>query len=132
MSVETILTGLRLGAIILWAWIGLRVVFDSWTITGEAHAIRQQGWRYFRFALLVMSVIVVFVFSPADILIANGYIVQEQRQALSAIGVVGLHVSAIALHLGLDIANHHTRRALPVYLAISLATLLFGLARHTL
>ena len=130
MMLEAILTGLRLGAIILWAWLGLRVLFDSWTITGESAPVRQRGWRYFRFALLVMSAIVVFVFSPADILIANGYIVQAERQALSALGVIGLHASAIALHLGLDIANHQTRRATPVYLAISLATLLFGIAGH--
>lgn len=130
--IEDILTGLRLGAIVLWAWIGLRVLFDSWTVTGEAEAVRERGWRFFRAALLVMSAIVVFVFSPADILIANGYIVQDQRQVLSAIGVVGLHLSAILLHLGLDIANHHTKRALPVYLAISLACLLFGLGRDAL
>lgn len=127
---EGVLIGLRIGAIILWAWIGLRVVFDSWTVTRESEDIRKRGWQFFRAGLLVMSVIVVFIFSPADILIANGLIDQPQRQALSALGVVGLHVSAILLHLGLDIANHHTRKTLPIYLAISALCLAFALWRH--
>lgn len=127
--VDAVLTGLRLGAIILWAWVGLRVAFDSWSITGEPQEVRIQGWRYFRPSLLVLSALIVFVFSPADILAAHGVIAGEQRHALNAIGALGLHVVAILLHLGLDVANTHTRRALPVYMAISAATLAFAFAK---
>lgn len=127
-ALAPLLTGLRIGAIILWAWVGLRVAFDSWSITAEAENIRIRGWRFFRPSLLVLSAIIVFVFSPADILVAHGVIVAEERQAMAVVGTVGLHVAAVLLHLGLDVANTHTHRALPVYLAITGLSLAFALA----
>lgn len=129
IDIDPLLTGLRLGAIVLWAWVGLRVIFDSHEITAENEAVRRLGWVYFRSSIVVMSAIVVFIFSPADILVANGMIGAETRKIMSAAGVAGLHLSATLLHLGLDVANHHSRRALPIYLVISYLFAAFALAR---
>lgn len=100
-----ILTGLRLGAIVLWAWYGLRVLLDSYRITRQSEAVRDQGWSLYRPSEIVMAAIVVFLFSPADILIANGLIGQEDRELLNVGGVIGLHICAILKHLALDVAE---------------------------
>ncbi len=44
--VEGILTGLRIGAILLWFWIGVRVAFESWQVTEQPVSVRKRGWSY--------------------------------------------------------------------------------------
>lgn len=126
MSIETILTGLRFGAILLWCWLGWRVLFETWTFVDLPLARREQGWRFFRTALLVEAVIIVALFSPENILRANGYIGEETGFAMMAAGTAGLHATAILLHLGLDSAAADTMRALPAYLAMSGLSLAFA------
>ena len=128
--IENILTGLRIGAIILWAWLGIRVIFESWGITKQTPETRHEAWKYWRGMLLVMAFVIVFLFSPENILRANGYIEETTGFYMMAAGVVGLHVCAYLVMVGLDIATGHRNRAWPVYVALSFVSLIYGVTAH--
>lgn len=127
--VEGILTGLRIGAILLWFWIGVRVAFESWHVTEQPAEIRKRGWAYWRAMLLVMAFVIVFLFSPENILRANGYISEQTGFWMMSGGVVGLHGCAYLTHMGLDIATGQGNRAWPSYVAFSVISLIFGATR---
>lgn len=131
MVIEGVLTGLRIGAIILWAWVALRVVIESWHVTEQAEEVRKHGWAYWRAMLLVMAFVIVFLFSPENILRAHGYISNETGFSMMAAGVVGLHICAYLVMMGLDIATGHKNRALPAYIGVSAVSLTYGMTAGT-
>lgn len=120
-------TGLRIGAIVLWAWLAIRLLLDSWKITEREQKVRKSSWTYFRASQLVMAFVVVFLFSPENILRAEGYISEAFGFKLIAVGVVGLHICATLMHMGLDVANGGSKRAWPAYAAMSALSLAWGL-----
>ena len=125
--IEGILTGLRIGAILLWAWLGLRVIFESWHVTRQPEEVRHGAWFYWRTMLLVMAFVIVFLFSPENILRAQGYITESTGYYMMASGVVGLHICAYLTMMGLDIATGHKNRALPAYAGVSIVSLVYGM-----
>lgn len=127
--VEGILTGLRIGASLLWFWVGFRVIIESWDVTGQPVEVRKRGWVYWRAMLLVMAFVIVFLFSPENILRANGYIGEQTGFWMMSAGVVGLHVCAYLVLMGLDIATGHGNRAWPAYVAFSVISLVYGVTR---
>lgn len=129
---EELITGLRIGAILLWAWLALRVLFESWHVTEAPAEVRARGWVYWRSMLLLMAFVIVFLFSPENILRANGYITADTGFYMMSAGVAGLHICAYLTLIGLDVATGHKNRAWPAYIAISLASLLYGLTRGML
>ena len=128
--IDDVLTGLRIGAIILWVLLAWRVIFESWGITKQPPETRHHAWKYWRGMLLVMAFVVVFLFSPENILRANGYITQETGFWMLAAGTVGVQVCAGFTMIGLDVATGHRNRAWPVYVAISAFSLSYGLVVH--
>lgn len=126
-AANDLLTGLRIGAIVLWAWLALRVLFESWEITEQTVEIRRKGWAYWRASLLTMSFAVVFFFSPENILRANGYIDAATGFWMMAAGVACLHACAILDHMGLDIATGGKNKALPAYLSMSVVSVVYGI-----
>ena len=128
--IEQLLTGLRMGAIILWAWLAIRVLFESWHVTEASPEVRERGWFYWRSQLLIMAFVIVFLFSPENILRANGYITQETGFWMLAAGTVGIQICAGFTMIGLDVATGHRNRAWPVYVAISAFSLSYGLVVH--
>ncbi len=127
--VEGILTGLRIGASLLWASIAVRVIIESWHVTEQSVAVRKRGWAYWRAMLLVMAFVIVFLFSPENILRANGYITEQTGFWMMSAGVVGLHVCAYLVLMGLDIATGKGNRAWPAYFLLSVVSLIYGVTR---
>ena len=127
--IEAVLTGLRFGAIFLWAWIALRVLFESWDITKAPEETRERGWRYWRVNLLCMSFIVVCLFSPENILRANGYITEKTGYYMLTLGVAGLHACAYLVLIGLDVATGQRNKAWPAYAAITAVSLAYAMLR---
>ena len=130
--IDELLTGLRIGAIILWAWLAIRVLVESWHVTEAAPEIRGRGWFYWRTQLFTMAFVIVFLFSPANILRANGYISEEASFWMMAWGTAGIQICAILNMIGLDVATGHPNRAWPTYVAIGLTSLAYGLTVHSL
>ena len=128
--IDDVLTGLRIGAVILWVWLAWRVMFESWGITKQSPETRHHAWKYWRAMLLVMALVIVFLFSPENILRANGYITQETGFWMLAAGTVGVQVCAWLTMIGLDVATGQRNRAWPVYVAISAFSLGYGLVVH--
>ncbi|KZY91379.1 MULTISPECIES: hypothetical protein [unclassified Erythrobacter] len=127
--VEGILTGLRIGASILWVSIAVRVMIESWHVTEQPAEIRKRGWSYWRAMLLVMAFVIVCLFSPENILRAHGYITEQTGFWLMSAGVIGLHICAYLTLIGLDIATGQGNRAWPAYLLISIVSLTYGVTR---
>ena len=127
--IEGILTGLRIGASLLWASIAVRVIIESWDVTNQPADVRKRGLAYWRAMLLVMAFVIVCMFSPENILRANGYIGEQTGFWMMSAGVVGLHVCAYLTLMGLDIATGKGNRAWPAYFLLSLVSLIYGVTR---
>ncbi len=127
--IEGILTGLRIGASLLWAWIAVRVLIESWHVTEQSVSVRKRAWHYWRLMLLVMAFVIVCLFSPENILRANGYITEQTGFWMMSAGVVGLHICAYLTLMGLDIATGKGNRAWPAYPLLSIVSLIYGLIR---
>ncbi len=127
--IEGILTGLPIGASLLWASIAVRVIIESWDVTNQPADVRKRGWAYWRAMLLGMAFVIVCMFSPENILRANGYIGEQTGFWMMSAGVVGLHVCAYLTLMGLDIATGKGNRAWPAYFLLSLVSLIYGVTR---
>ena len=126
--IEAYATGIRLASIILWSWFAIRILLYSWHITEQPLGRRQEGWRYWRIGLLLMSAAIVFLFSPADILRANGYIGLPVRLAMMAAGATVICLVAALWLFALDVARGQPRNEIYAYLSIPAMTVLFSLA----
>lgn len=130
--IEGILTGLRIGAFLLWARIAVRVLSESWHATEQSVSMRKRAWAYWRLMLLVMASVIVCLFSPENILRANGYITEQTGFWMMSVGVVDLHICAYLTVMGLDIAAGKGNRAWPAYPLLSAFPLIYGFTRGVL
>ena len=129
---EDLITGLRIGAIILWLWLGIRVMVDSWHVVEAPEQVRQNGWIYWRAMLLVQAFLIVFLFSPENLLRVNGYITEETGFWMLSAGTAGLHICAYLIMIGLDVATGRKNCAWPVYIAISVVSVVYGMTAGSL
>lgn len=123
--IEEWLTGLRISAIAIWFTLGVRVGFYSWHITEQPEGVRARGWYHFRLALFIMAVAVVCFFSPADILVAHGYIGPHERALMSLCGVVLIVWSGIQKLVALDIATGKEARGWMAYAGLAALSLIY-------
>lgn len=126
---EHALTGVRLGLIILYGLLLMRLLTDSWSITEQPKDIRTRAWRWWRGGVAALAVSVIAFYSPADILSANRMIATDTRQGLSLAGSILNAVCAVLLLVGLDVANGRKARAFPFYLAILAVPILWATGR---
>ena len=124
-----ILTGLRIGGCILWAWILWRILFESWHITEAPDEVRRRGWIHFRRFLALMGFAVVFLFSPENILRVGGYITEEQGFYMLGLGSLIVLVCGILIHHGLDIVGKRPPSTVAIYFVIALLSIVYSVAR---
>lgn len=80
-------------------------MFESWHITEQTGVVRKTAWVYYRASILVMCFIMVFMASPANILLANGLINLQTNFWLMCGVTVGAITYSALVHHGLDIAT---------------------------
>lgn len=122
-----LLTGLRIGALILWSWLWWRLAFESWQITKQPEAVRAHGWKHFRRSLFVMAFAIVVFFSPENLLRVHGHISEQTGFYMLAGGVALLCLSGSLVLHGLDIATNTKARVWPVYAAIVAVSVIYGI-----
>lgn len=103
--VESILTGLRLSGIAIFAWLAWRILFESFDFTKAPEHVRRRAWHFNRSAILVMCFVMCCLASPANIMLANGVIGLETNFVMMSGVTVGACLYATLKHHGLDIAT---------------------------
>lgn len=99
-----LLTGLRIGGMLVFLWLGWRIAFESWEVTAQPVEVRLRAWRFFRAAIFVICFVMVFLASPENILRANGYISAETGFLMMCGVTVGASVHAALMHHALDLS----------------------------
>lgn len=105
MIADNLITGLRMGAIVVFAWLALRLLLDSWRVTEQARGLRVHAWVYFRASIAVICFSMIFLAAPENILRAEGVIGDRTGFWLMASIALGIMVWAVIIHRALDIAT---------------------------
>lgn len=104
MIVEHLLTGLRIGGMVLFLWLGWRVAFESWEVTEQSAAVRLAAWQYYRASIFAICFVMVFLASPENILRAGNYITRETGLYMMCGVTLGACLHAALVHHALDIS----------------------------
>lgn len=127
MIADDLLIGLRMSGMVLFSWLGWRVMFESWDVTSASEAVRVRAWYHFRASILVMCFTMVFLASPANILRAHGLISQEFGFWMMVAVTFFAIVYAALVHHALDLVNHKRGGTIFACVLITFVSALWGL-----
>ena len=124
---DEVLSGLRIGGAILWAWMLWRVLFESADIHKAPDEVRRAGWVHFRRFIVCMGSSIVVFMAPENILRTSGHMKAETSIAMLSAGSFLVMIAGILVHHGLDIATERRSNAYGVYVVICLISIFYSL-----